>query len=108
VIQKVSNPIRLTLIRGTKNTENNLGAGSGSGMSYEQSHENQPPPESQDLETKEDNKVSELKKNGMTAVVLSFLENKLVEQSQHQVGLTAKYQADSSQTKGLLLNKKAE
>jgi hypothetical protein len=108
VIQKINSPTPLILIRGTKSTENHPEASSGSGMFYDQSKEEQNQSESQDSENKENTRVSEFEKSGMTEVVLDFFEHNPVEKPQPQIGLTTRYQVDATQTKGLLLNKKAE
>ena len=90
--------------------EHDPGASSGSGMAYDR------PPErnqEQDTGSEEDQKkpklsvVSELEKSGMTEVVKDFYEQKTSEQS-NPAGLATRYLTDTSRTKGLLLNKKAE
>jgi len=107
LINKVNNSVHLTLVKATKEAENDPGSSTGSGVAYER-----PPEKNESEEGNKDHKprlsvVSELEKAGMTEVVLNFHENKLQEQSP-QIGLTSRYQIDSSKTKGLLLNKKAE
>jgi len=109
VINKVNNPVHLTLVRETKGAENDPGSSTGSGVAYER-------PSAQKDERPEEEKkgkpklaiVSELEKAGMTEVIKDFYENKTGEQPTPQIGLTTRYQVDSSKTKGLLLNKKAE
>lgn len=108
MINKINNPIHLTLVKETKEAENDPGASSGSGLFY------QPPPEQSEEKEEEPKRkrklapVSELQKSGMTEVVLDFYEHKSQEHHSPQAGLTSKYQVDSGKSKGLLLNKKAE
>ncbi len=107
MINKVNNVIDLIQVKSAKEAENDPGSSTGSGLSYER------PPEK---EKKDDDPepsrpglriVTELEKAGMTEVVKEFLENKPNE-IPPSTNLTSRYQVDTSQTKGLLLNKKAE
>jgi hypothetical protein len=90
--------------------EHDPGASSGSGMAYDR-----PPEKHQGTDSEEDpgsNKpklsiVSELEKSGMTEVVKDFYELKTPEPTSSP-GLATRYLTDTSRTKGLLLNKKAE
>lgn len=111
MINKVNSPPKLTLINASKSMEHNPGASSGSGLAYERPPEQSKDEESEDQENQKKPKlavVSELEKAGMTEVVKDFYENKNSEPTSPSAGLTTRYQSDSSRTKGLLLNKKAE
>ncbi len=112
MINKVNAPPKLTLVKASKSMEHDPGASSGSGLGYER------PQERQKEENQEDDKdpkapkiavVSELEKAGMTEVVKDFYEHRNGETAPPaSPGLSTRYQADASRTKGLLLNKKAE
>jgi hypothetical protein len=107
LINKVNNVIDLNQVKASKEAENDPGSSTGSGLTYER------PPEGQEQEgEKREEKpklriVSELEKAGMTEVVKDFYENK-PQEAAPSIGLTTRYQIDTSKTKGLLLNKKAE
>jgi hypothetical protein len=112
LINKVNAPPKLTLIRASKSMEHDPGASSGSGLGYERPREQN---QEENQEEEKDSKgpklaiVSELEKAGMTEVVKDFYEHRNNETPAPQSpGLSTRYQADVSRTKGLLLNKKAE
>lgn len=108
MINKVNNPVHLTLVRETKGAENDPGSSSGSGVAYERPPEKQEEHQDEKPEKPKLMVVSELEKAGMTEVIKDFYEHKVGDQPPPQIGLTTRYQVDSSKTKGLLLNKKAE
>ena len=112
MINKVNAIPKLTLINATKSMEHDPGASSGSGLAYERPSEQQNQDDEEEKKPTKKRKlyiVSELEKAGMTEVVKDFYEHKNTEQPAPQsLGLTTRYQADTSRTKGLLLNKKAE
>jgi len=112
LINKVNGPTKLTLVKASKGMEHDPGASSGSGLAYERQPEHQ---KEEKKEEEQDSKgpklavVSELEKAGMTEVVKDFYEHRNNETAApHSPGLSTRYQTDSSRTKGLLLNKKAE
>jgi len=112
LINKVNALPKLSLVKETKEPQNDPGASSGSGLAYERPRENHPD-QSEKKDPGEDTPVlavvSELEKPGMTEVVKDFYEHRNEEQPQSQSpGLSTRYQIDGSRTKGLLLNKKAE
>ena len=94
-------------VKSAKEAENDPGSSTGSGLAYER------PPEKEKKDDEPESSrpglriVTELEKAGMTEVVKEFLENK-PEESPPSINLTSRYQVDTSKTKGLLLNKKAE
>ncbi len=110
MINKVNAPPQLALVKESKETQHDPGASSGSGLAYER----HPEAEQQDEKEERPKKkaklavVSELEKSGMTDVVKDFYENRSSETPAASPGLSIRYQTDSSRTKGLLLNKKAE
>jgi len=69
------------------------------------------PPEKKEDEEKKSKAelrvVTEMEKAGMTEVIKDFYEHKNGEEPAQTPGLSTRYQADTSPTKGLLLNKKA-
>ena len=108
---KVNRPPQLELVRGSQNLENDPGASSGSGLSYDgppKDQKNEDPENEQSGKKPKLRVVSELEKGGMTEVVTEFYEHKNPEGQAQNPGLSARYQVDQSKTKGLLLNKKAE
>ena len=111
MISKVNRPPKLELVRASKNMEHDPGASSGSGMTHERPQDS--PNEENKSEDKDSKKpklaiVSELEKAGMTEVVTEFYEHKNADPQPNSPGLANRYQTDTSRTKGLLLNKKAE
>jgi len=106
LISKVNNVIDLLQVKSPKEAENDPGSSTGSGLAYER------PPEQEKKEDEEPNRpglriVTELEKAGMTEVVKDFYENR-PQDPQPSSQLASRYQVDTSKTKGLLLNKKAE
>ncbi len=91
--------------------ENDPGASSGSGMAYERPQDSPNEENTNDENQSKKPKlaiVSELQKAGMTEVVTEFYEHKNSDPQTATPGLANRYQTDTSRTKGLLLNKKAE
>jgi len=112
LINKVNSPPKIALLQESKSMEHDPGASSGSGLAYERPPEKH---EEKNQDPEDERKkpklyiVSELEKSGMTEVVLNFYEHKNNDPAPQSAGLTTKrYSVDSSRSKGLLLNKKAE
>jgi hypothetical protein len=120
LINKVNRPTHLTLVKGSKASDHDLGGSSGSGVAYEKHADQKPHPEknAQDLKKSEDGNDTEhsgaphfVEQIGMTEVVRDLLEQAHATQEKatgNRAGLTTKYASDGGTAKGLLLNKKAE
>ena len=117
MINKVNKPPNLTLVTsGTSSTKNDPGGGSGSGVAYEKNEKpaspkkskSEPSAHANSLDTGEESQTLE-KKNishqiGL-ARVFELFKSKV---SGNKDDLTSRYQSESLNVKGILLNKKAE
>jgi hypothetical protein len=116
LIHKVNRPASLSLVLASKQPENDPGASSGSGLSYDGSPSSESPSKNSSNEKHEDTEkkavvlslVGSVEQVGMTEVVKDFYENRTAQETSPagRAGLSIKYGNDSSPAKGLLLNRK--